>query len=78
VTLLITGVSIAHFPHDSWFLTAGIACIPAGIAAITVGLSRYRKMDRAYLPDPKHAAANSKNGSGEDRIIMAGYSSSLE
>ncbi|MEI7482530.1 MAG: DUF202 domain-containing protein [Elusimicrobiota bacterium] len=47
VTLLIAGVSIVHFSHDSWFLAAGIVCIPAGIAAITVGIFRYRKMDRA-------------------------------
>ena len=47
VTLLIAGVSIVHFSHDGWFLTAGIACIPAGIAAIAVGILRYRKMDRA-------------------------------
>lgn len=45
--LLITGVSIAHFSHEGWFWAAGIACVPAGIAAGIVGTVRYLRMNRS-------------------------------
>jgi len=47
VTLFIAGVSIIHFAGTGWFLAVGIACLPAGAAAVALGVMRYLKMDKA-------------------------------
>lgn len=47
VALLIAGVTIIHFSQEGWFWAVGIACIPTGIITGTVGVARYRRMNRA-------------------------------
>jgi putative membrane protein len=47
VSLLIAGVSIMHFSYQGWFWTIGLACIPIGAVATIIGVSRYRRMNRA-------------------------------
>jgi inner membrane protein YidH len=47
VALIIAGVSIIHFSHQTWFTVIGIACLPTGLLAAQVGAVRYRKMDKA-------------------------------
>jgi len=47
VALVIAGVSIMHFsPGEGGFWMVGLACIPTGIIAGTIGVTRYRKMQR--------------------------------
>lgn len=47
VALLIAGVSIIHFSQEGWFWAMGIVCLPAGIITGTVGVIRFRKMNRS-------------------------------
>lgn len=47
VALLIAGVSIVNFAQHVWFLSIGLACLPAGVVAILFGVWRYRRMHRA-------------------------------
>lgn len=47
IALVIAGVSIMHFAQETWFFTVGIACIPSGMFAITLGSARYRRMSRS-------------------------------
>jgi len=47
VALLIAGVSIMHLAQAVWFWWVGLGCIPLGLAAVVVGVARYRVMGRA-------------------------------
>ncbi|MBI2439825.1 MAG: DUF202 domain-containing protein [Lentisphaerae bacterium] len=47
VALLIAGVTIMHFASVGWFWGVGLACLPTGIIAGLVGLTRFRRMNRA-------------------------------
>lgn len=47
VALFIAGTSIIHFTSARWFQVIGITCIPVGIIAITIGIFRYRKVNKA-------------------------------
>ncbi len=47
VTLLLAGVTIMHFSQQGWFWAVGIACLPSGIVAGTIGVIRYKRMNKA-------------------------------
>ncbi len=47
VALVIAGVSIMHFSQDGWFRMVGVSCIPVGLIAGFVGITRYRNMNAA-------------------------------
>jgi putative membrane protein len=47
VSLLIAGVSIMHFSYQGWFWLTGLACIPIGIIAGIIGVSRYWRMNKS-------------------------------
>lgn len=47
MTLLIAGASIIHFATRDWFWMLGVACLPLGAVAIVIGVTRYRKMNKA-------------------------------
>jgi putative membrane protein len=47
VALLIAGGSIVNFSQHVWFLSIGLACLPAGAVAILLGVWRYRRMHMA-------------------------------
>ena len=44
----IAGVSIVHFSTpEGWFRVAGLTCLPLGIIVGTIGITRYRRMNKA-------------------------------
>ena len=47
VALVIGGLTIYHFSSAAWFTWLGLACLPAGILTATIGIARYRRMDRS-------------------------------
>lgn len=57
VSLLIAGVSIIHFSSQIWFLTVGVACLPAGVVIGVFGWRRYRAMDKAITQVRKQVGA---------------------
>ncbi len=78
VALLIAGVTIMHFSEQNWFWIFGLLCIPIGVVTGTIGVVRYRNMNRSInvvrtqkqstaepSPAPKSPpAASSDSGEG--------------
>lgn len=67
VALLIAGATIMHFSTEGWFWVAGLACVPLGIVTGTIGVARYRRMNKAIScvrnqtrTETKHADEHSK------------------
>lgn len=64
LTLLIAGVSIMHFSRGGWFFVVGVVCIPSGLITASVGLLRFRGMNRSIaairkqLPQKQQARGN--------------------
>jgi len=58
VTLVLAGVSIMHFSRHGWFWAMGIACLPTGILAATIGVWRYRKMNKAISAVRRQSVRN--------------------
>lgn len=47
VALLIAGVTMMHFSvAGGWFWLVGLACLPFGVIAGTVGIMRFTRMNR--------------------------------
>lgn len=47
VALIIAGFTMMHFSIEgSWFWAAGVACLPSGVIAGAVGITRFKKMNR--------------------------------
>lgn len=47
VALIIAGFTMMHFSTEgSWFWAAGLACLPFGVIAGTVGIMRFARMNR--------------------------------
>ncbi|HBC86942.1 MAG TPA: DUF202 domain-containing protein [Lentisphaeria bacterium] len=44
VALILAGATFIHFSTQPWFGFLGMACIPAGVAVMIFGWSRYRKV----------------------------------
>jgi len=47
VALLIAGVSIMNLAAAPWFRWVGAVCLELGLAAVVIGVVRYRAMSRA-------------------------------
>ena len=67
ISLLIAGVSIMHFSYQGWFWAIGLACIPIGIVTTVIGVSRYRKMNRAISLVRKQANRVKMNNNHIDK-----------
>lgn len=68
VAMVMAGFTIINFAHEIWFWAIGVACLPIGILVSIIGISRYRRMNRAILrlhkassPDPIKAPGNSES-----------------
>jgi putative membrane protein len=66
VALLIAGVSIVHFSAEGWFWAVGIACLPAGLIAGIIGVSRYRRMNKLISLFRSQLNKNAKKNRKED------------
>jgi putative membrane protein len=55
ISLIIAGVSMMHFSTQQWFLYAGAACVPLGIASSIVGIQRFRKQHYSIMNIQKHS-----------------------
>jgi putative membrane protein len=62
VALLIAGVSIIHFSRDGWFWGVGMACLPTGIIAAFIGVTRFRRMSRSISAVRRQSGRETKTG----------------
>lgn len=66
VALLIAGVTMMHFGDRTWFCAVGVACLPAGVVTGTVGIIRYRSMNRAIAVIRKRGRSSVDRTLGSD------------
>ena len=60
MALLIAGTSIMHFSTAGWFWLAGLACVPLGVVTGTIGVARYRRMNKAICCIRNQASTETK------------------
>jgi len=62
ITLLIAGVTMMHFSEWNWFWALGVLCLPTGVVAGVVGITRYRHMDAKICTGKSSNACSAGTG----------------
>ncbi len=68
MTLVIAGVTIIHFSTGGWFQVVGVVCIPIGFVVGTIGIRRYRKMNRSISLIRRQTAPHLRTQSGSSEL----------
>ena len=65
MTLIIAGATIMHFSTEGWFWVAGLVCVPLGIVTGTIGVARYRRMNKAIACIRNQTSTETKHADGQ-------------
>jgi len=64
MALIISGITILNFSPTDWFWGIGLACEPLGVAAMFIGIRRFRTMQASIRTE-----RNAEQAVGSNKLL---------
>ncbi|MBP8131503.1 MAG: DUF202 domain-containing protein [Candidatus Hydrogenedentes bacterium] len=71
LALLLAGVTFIHFSRAAWFSVVGVLCLVAGMMALALGISRFRRVRRLLVALRERAGTDSAGGAVQGGRVRA-------